>query len=69
MSNCPSRHYEFIAKGLDPIIPGPWRPTCCFAPVTLFDTLKVQILEYLFPVKSNTMAKVHREKKFISGLK
>lgn len=44
------------------MIPGPWRPSCCFAPVTLFQLLKVQILEYPLPAQSNTMVMVHSQK-------
>lgn len=44
------------------MIPGPWRPSCCFAPVKLFEMLKVQILEYPLPVQSNTMVMVHSQR-------
>lgn len=44
---------------------GPWRPTCRFVPVMLFEprrfsgeTVKVRMLEYLLHAKNNTMVMV-----------
>lgn len=44
------------------MVPGPWNPTCCFTPVTLFELVKVQILEYVLRAKSNTTVMAHSQK-------
>lgn len=40
----------------------PWRPTCCFAPVTLFETVKVRMLECLLHEGSNATVMVHSQR-------